>query len=169
MNIFILDEDPREAARMQCDKHVVKMTLETAQLLSTAHQVNGTSVNKNKIYKETHINHPCAKWVRENPENYQWTLQHFKELLKEFEKRYGKKHACEKLLPHLEKPPNFPKNKIKEKRTPFAQAVPEKYRDEDAVKAYQDYYINEKHEFAEWKKLKNKPKWYKENIAQLTT
>ena len=81
MNIFALSSDPFESAQMMCDKHVVKMIIETAQLLSTAHRVldgeqytdktsNGRSIQRwrltdaydmeNSLYKATHINHPSA-------------------------------------------------------------------------------------------------------------
>ncbi|MFW5903062.1 MAG: pyrimidine dimer DNA glycosylase/endonuclease V [archaeon] len=160
MNIFILDEDPVKAAEMQCDKHVVKMPLETAQMLSTAHHVLGTDVDKEKIYRKTHVNHPCTKWVRENSANYEWTVEHFKALLKEFKKRYGKKHACSELLPKLSKLPNFPEDKLIDERTQFAQAVPEEYKKEDPVEAYREVYMKEKSKFACWDKLGNKPSWY---------
>lgn len=162
MNIFVLDEDPWKAAEMQCDKHVVKMPLETAQLLSTAHHVVGTDVNKEKIYRKTHVNHPCSKWVRENSANYEWALEHFKALLKEFEKRYGKEHASGKLLPYLSELPNFSKEKITDERTQFVQAVPDEYRKEDPVEAYKEVYLKEKSRFACWDKLGNKPRWYTE-------
>lgn len=160
MNIFVLDEDPVKAARMQCDQHIVKMPLETAQMLSTAHHTIGTDIDKSKLYKPTHIEHPCNKWVRETSSNYKWTLNHFKGLLKEFKRRYGKEHGCKELLQYLKKNPNFPKNKIS-RRTPFAQAMPEKYKKNNAIEAYREYYQKEKSRFAEWKKLNNKPDWYK--------
>ena len=72
MNIFYIDKDPIKAAQMACDKHVVKMILETAQLLCTAHRViDGVDLQMNSLleettmYRATHINHPSTKWVRE--------------------------------------------------------------------------------------------------------
>lgn len=159
MNIFVLDKDPQRAAKMQCDKHIVKMPLETAQMLSTAHQVIGSPAPKEEIYKKTHVNHPCSKWVRENSNNYKWTLNHFKALLNEFKSRYKKDHATGELLPHLEKCPNLPKERMECERTDFVQAMPEEYKGEDAVKAYRRYYVGEKSEFAEWDRSK-KPEWY---------
>ena len=64
MNIFVLDNDPFKAAEYQCDKHVVKMVLETAQLLCSAHET--------APYKRTHYNHPCAIWTRSSLSNYMW-------------------------------------------------------------------------------------------------
>ncbi len=163
MNIFVLSEDPWKAAEMQCDQHVVKMPLETAQMLSTAHHIIGTDIDKDKIYKKTHVNHPCTKWVRENSSNYKWTVKHFKALLKEFKKRYDNEHKCGELLPYLEQLPNFTEDKITGERTPFAQAVPEEYKGKEAVKAYRKFYNKEKSSFASWEKLNNKPDWYSED------
>ena len=89
MNLFYLDRDPREAARMQCDRHVVKMILETAQMLSTAHvELDGVQV----AYKATHKNHPSTVWVRSCARAYQWAYEHMMELGREYTRRYGKVH-----------------------------------------------------------------------------
>ena len=101
MNIFYLDQDPRQCAEWMVDKHVVKMILETAQLLSTAHRVldgqlvevsffvDGLDrrVKKKKLwlledtrnevlYNATHMNHPSAIWARQSVENYNWLVEH---------------------------------------------------------------------------------------------
>ena len=82
MNIFILDEDPIQAARMQCDKHVVKMPLESAQMLSAAHRTidYDTLPTDSKIYQVSHQHHPCTKWVMKSLANYMWLWNHFKAL-----------------------------------------------------------------------------------------
>ena len=98
MNIFVLHEDPWEAAQLQCDKHVVKMCLETAQLLST----NWPSVGCAAPYKPTHYNHPCSRWVRIHHENYAWLVEHFRALLSEYAHRYGKRHKCRDVLDLIE-------------------------------------------------------------------
>jgi len=79
MNIFYLDKDPRICAENHCDKHCVKMILEYAQLLSTAHRVLDGDPNQelpdgrqDVLYKATHVNHPSAVWVRQNEANYKW-------------------------------------------------------------------------------------------------
>ena len=101
MNIFRLDNDPFVAAYNQCNKHVVKMCLETAQLLSTAHRVlDGEDANPD-LYKATHKNHPSAVWARENSSNYLWLMQHFDALLLEYAFRYYKRHASSRLK-HIE-------------------------------------------------------------------
>ncbi len=90
MNIFVLDVDPVAAATMLCDQHVVKMTLETAQLLCSAH---------NKApYKRTHYNHPCAVWTRASAANYMWLCSYGITLAKEYTHRFGRCHACEVVI-----------------------------------------------------------------------
>jgi len=108
MNIFMLDSNPFNAARMHCDKHVVKMVLESAQMLSTAHHVlDGKDCGLQwdltnwKIYKATHKNHPSNVWVRETRHNYGWLYQLFVSLLREYKKRYNKTHKCEQLVEPL--------------------------------------------------------------------
>ena len=150
MNIFVLDKDPKKSARMLCDQHVVKMILESAQMLCTANNQTGSKAP----YKSTHINHQCNVWVRESIGNYNWLLAHAQELCKEYTRRYNKIHKTQKIIEWCSKN----KSKIKNKRrTPFVQAMPEKYKNKDAVKAYKNYYLGEKMKFARWK-LKNKPR-----------
>ena len=92
MNIFVLDYNPTRAAKMQCDKHVVKMALETAQLLCTAFP-GGTAP-----YKLTHFNHPCAIWCRESLKNYNWLIDHGIALCDEYQHRYGKTHKSKEVI-----------------------------------------------------------------------
>jgi hypothetical protein len=89
MNLFYLHRDPVEAARMQCDRHVVKMILETAQMLSTAHiELDGEQL----AYKATHKNHPSTVWVRSSAKAYRWAYEHMMALSAEYTRRYGKVH-----------------------------------------------------------------------------
>jgi hypothetical protein len=172
MNIFVLAEDAAESARMMCDKHVIKMILESCQLLSTAHHVlDGDELHvntgkrkyktyictKKNICKATMINHPCTIWTRETRANYIWLWRHAYALCKEYTRRYKKVHAMEQMLmDELYDPPiNIAKGKI----TPFAQAMPDQYKDTNAVVAYRKYYINEKVRFAKWKDSLP-PEWF---------
>ena len=100
MNVFYLDNNPKSAARMQCDRHVVKMILESAQLLSTAHRVlDGDEwADSHSLYKVTHKNHPSAVWARASAHNYQWLYRHFLGLCDEYNYRYGKIHLSETKL-----------------------------------------------------------------------
>ena len=159
MNIFILDSDPRIAAQMHCDKHCVKMILETAQMLSTAHHVYSTPQAEN-LYKQAHLNHPCTKWVRESTANYRWAWRLYQELLVEFTKRRGKYHKSGELIHDLAHTPHEMPNIG---QTPFAQAMPDEYKREDAVEAYRSYYRGEKAEIAEWNWGTPAPGWFEEN------
>ena len=179
MNIFILDQDPVIAANMMCDKHVVKMIVESCQLLSTAHRVlDGKKVDgKNKkggkytryymndsyidnfLFKSTMINHPCSIWIRETTRNYYWLSKHNIALCNEYTQRYSKIHKCQQLADWLFIHP--PIQITLSHRTDFAQAMPEGYKSSNAVEAYRNYYCNEKSKFAKWKKG-NTPLWYTE-------
>ena len=185
MNIFYVSESPSIAAEMLCDKHVVKMTLETAQLLCTAHRIldgqletaqvytykKGASTGKvktmkyymlrpfelnNILYKATHINHPSSVWVRQSCHHYDWALDHFSSLLNEYHYRYGKIHKCSTLLPHLRNHPSrIPK-------TPFVQppcAMDDQYIiSGDSVTNYRNYYNKGKNHLHNWTK-REPPHW----------
>jgi hypothetical protein len=177
MNIFFLDRDVRIAAQYHNNKHVVKMILESAQLLSTAHRVlDGTmsiqtsSTNRKTknwklndqretiLYKVSHLNHPSAIWARSNIDHYRWLYDLFYSLIGEYKYRYeGKYHKCETLLiPLLNCPENIP---IVDWQDP-PQAMPDDCKTEDTVEAYRNYYRNHKRRMASWK-IRSIPEWYK--------
>lgn len=153
MNIFWLDKDPYLSAQYHCDRHVTKMIVEYAQLLSTAHFVlDGAQVG----YKPTHINHPCAKWVRESEDNYNylWWLWYY--LCFEYSRRYGKIHKTSKQLYVLAtEPENIPIIGP----TPPPQCVPDDCKRLDPVEAYRAYYMTHKRHIAKWKN--GAPDWFK--------
>ena len=134
MNIFYLSHDPRRCAELQCDKHVVKMILETAQLLSTAHHELGST----GPYKVTHKNHPSAVWARLGRKQYEWLYAHFKALSDEYTLRYGKVHKtwqkCSEAL--REAPKGIPN--IEWSAPP--QCMPDNCKHSAAVIAYRTYY-----------------------------
>jgi hypothetical protein len=160
---------------MHVDKHCVKMVLEYAQLLSTAHRyldgilTIGLSESGRKrkqyilsdkreqvLYSATHINHPSAIWVRQSDKNYSWLFEMFQSLLEEYTYRYGKKHACEKLVWALEvRPNNIPRGNFTEP-TP---AMPEQYKVTDnSIASYHNYYLGDKTRMFSWKN-RQVPKW----------
>ena len=95
MNIFYFDEDPWRAAEMQPDKMLVKMPLETAQMLCTAHRIldGDKYADEVGLYQKAYMNHPCTIWARETSGNYGWLLKHFLALSLEYHYRYNKAHA----------------------------------------------------------------------------
>src|SRR5574343_784154 len=147
MNIFVLDKDQSKAALYTCDRHVVKMLVETAQILSTVHHLRNSSL-KNIVYKPTHIKHPCVIWCNQNIANYKWLIDLFVELEKQYELRYNKKHLSFRLLYVVLK--NTPSELPEGDLTDFAMAMPEKYKSTDVVESYRNYYIGEKAKFATW-------------------
>lgn len=138
MNIFYLSNDPIESARFHVDRHVVKMILESAQLLSTAHYV--LDGPKFGLYKPTHKNHPCAKWVRDTIYNYCWLYDLFCALCDEYEFRYNKIHKTSKLKNVLKYPPKALIESGKIYLTPPAQAMPFEYQNSNPIIAYRNYY-----------------------------
>lgn len=164
MNIFILDLDPTLAAQMQCDKHVVKMPLECAQMLSTAHHVCGSPCHDSSslpFYKLAFKNHPCSIWVRQSAANYHWLYDHFEALCAEYSYRYYKLHmSWFKLSAALKSPPSrIPDCDM----TPFAQAMPDEYKHDDPVVAYRRFYIADKRDFLDYRK-RQRPAWLEDAI-----
>ena len=137
MNIFVLDSNPVYAAKYHCDSHVIKMILESAQMMCTVLNEQGFETP----YKSTHKNHPCTIWLRESIDNWYWLYQLAEELNKQYKLRYQKfsNHKSFDVIRKLPTP-NLPKIGL----TPFAQAMPDEYRSEDAVKAYRKYYVDGK-------------------------
>jgi len=183
VNIFVLDESPQVAAQNMCDKHVVKMIVESAQMLSTAHRVldgeqyTELSVNNRRIkrwkspyklmeemlYKASFVGHPCTQWVMENDKNYYWLTEHAYALCKEYTRRYSKVHKTEDMISLIRyrKPVNIP---IADSITSFAQAMPEEYKNPNAVEAYRAYYLGEKRDIAQWKNSET-PSWFQEVLV----
>ena len=168
MNIFYLHKEPEVSAQLHCDKHVVKMIIEYAQMLSTAHrmvdgeQYYGLSKNgrriarwrhpnsnlENVLYKASHINHPSAVWVRENAIQYQYMYDLFVALCDEYTYRYGKVHMTDsKLRDVLNNIPD--KMPLGDWREP-PQAMPDDVKSESSLDAYHKYYREYKKSFAKW-------------------
>jgi len=180
MNIFILDKDPVIAAQMLCDRHIPKMIVESAQMLSTVHRLlDGTPEKRpsksgktiqtyysfgderdDLYYLAVHKYHPCTTWTMESKGNYDWHYNHFVGMAEEYEYRRGKQHATfVKLGKLLEKAPiNIPQAGL----TEFAQAMshyPDCMVKGDAVKAYRNYYHVAK-PFATWTWKRPAPTWW---------
>jgi len=191
MNIFYLDNDPVEAARAHLDKHVVKMILEYAQLLSTAHRlIDGIQVIEQKyvngslparyrnvkrwkldderdkiLYSATHSNHPSAIWARQNSCNYEWLYRLFCATCDEYTYRYGKVHLTDTKLRNALK--QHPKNIAKSNGwigpTP---AMPDECKvNDDPLASYKRYYIDKKADMAKWTN-REPPSWFIEGIKK---
>lgn len=176
MNIFAVDPDPFVAAQCLVDKHCIKMILETAQLLSTAHRLLdgeeyvGQSASGRKarrwrlpddretiLYSATHISHPSAIWCRQSNNNYNWLYCHFVGLLNEYTYRYGKTHKCaepafRQMLQTL--PANIPVSHF----TPVTPAMPDEYKVPCSVQSYRNYYKQGKTHLHAWTK-RQAPDW----------
>jgi hypothetical protein len=190
MNIFYLDKDPKVCAEMHLDKHVVKMIIEYAQLMSTAHRVldgveyfdktaNGRKIKRWRmedpkfetgLMKASHVNHPSGIWVRASKENYMWLNRMWNHLLLEYTHRYGKRHACANRMDVLYVwPENIPDVPF----TPPTPAMPTEVkiiaenpipgRKYDSLASYHNYYIKHKSYFAKWTN-RPVPTWYSEGL-----
>ena len=168
---------------MHNDKHVVKMILEYAQLLSTAHRIldgqltesvskSGRKAKRYKLfdaresvlYTATHSNHPSAVWTRRSLANYQWLFNLFSECLKEYTHRYNKQHATQRLQPYLSDPPKGIKVDVFTQPTP---AMPDSYRViGDSIKSYRKYYLADKVSISRWTN-REMPKWFSDGINTL--
>ena len=153
MNIFVLDTDVRKCARYHADRHVVKMILESAQMLCTVLYQQGIAAP----YRPTHARHPCTLWAGQSLKNWLWLQKLALALNDEFIYRYRKtvSHRSAEVIKELPLPPlSF------QERTPFAQAMPEQYRiPGDAVTAYRRFYMGEKARLATWTR-RRKPRWF---------
>ena len=186
MNIFYLDKDPIVAAEMSCDKHVCKMIIESAQMLSTVHRMldgtqytgktkTGRNIKRWKhpnsnleetLYLACHTGHPSTVWVMSNAYHYNWLYKHMMALHKQWQLRYGHidDHKTIQLLGDILKhpPKNIPLNKIATEPTP---AMPDYCKiPGDVIESYRKYYCLEKTSFATWKSPASTPMWYTEGV-----
>lgn len=156
MNIFFLDWDVKKCAQYHCDKHVVKMILETAQLLCSAHHVISTE-NTNIPYKLAHKNHPCSIWVRESLSNYLYLCELGLELCEEYTYRYGKKHKSQQVIEWcIENKINI----VDKGLTEPPKAMPNECKVGSVIDSYRKYYIEHKSGFTKWKN-RDIPEWFK--------
>jgi hypothetical protein len=163
MNIFFLDEDPTMSAQYHVDKHVVKMILETAQLLCGVHHAT-SQITDQVPYKLSHKNHPCAIWARTSLSNYLYLCELGLELCKEYTYRYGKRHKSQEVIEWcLIYKPNVPDVEFTEP----AMAMPDEYKVGDVVQSYRNYYMGAKSGFATWKN-RQKPFWFEEKVLSLS-
>lgn len=153
MNIFVLDTNPQKAAEYHCDKHCIKMGLETAQILCTVRHIHNDL--RNIPYRKTHAHHPCVKWAAEAQDNYIWLCHLGLELCSEYKFRYSKVHKC---LDVIQDSLSF-RFSNKEGMTPFVLAMPDYCKLSNPIDSYRNYYIKDKSYFATWSK-RPKPWWY---------
>jgi hypothetical protein len=181
MNIFVLSKDPIKAAQLQCDKHVVKMIVESAQMLSTTHRLLDGTVElrpsksgkrmvkyfklpdsrENVLYKNVHETHPCTLWTMENSMNYSWHYDHFIALCNEYNYRYGKIHSTDTLLRSaLIDPPNNMKNSNCITKQPLAMKSNPECMMDDVVESYRAFYQTKQDRFKMAWTERSIPEWF---------
>lgn len=156
MNIFFLDYNVEDCAKAHCDKHVTKMILESAQLLCTA--VNVLAGEQVSPYKTTHVNHPCAKWVRESNSNAIYLYRLMSQLNQEYHFRYGKQHLSYVKLEEAKIFILLLKYLPQGEFTLPPKAMPDEYKTDTVVESYRNYYRGAKQHLHTWTK-RGKPSW----------
>jgi len=159
MNIFFLHKDPQWAANALCDKHVPKMLLESAQMLSTAvHQHQG-DIDPDNLYKKAYPNHPMTKWVGFNRDCFRWALENAVFISQEYYKRFNKLHKSSRIINNI-----YDNNYIDDIPDGFfkepPQCMPDEYKDDNYVTAYRKYYQGAKAYFAKWQRGVDAPEWW---------
>ncbi|MFT5879454.1 MAG: hypothetical protein ACI86X_000558 [Moritella sp.] len=153
MNIFVLDNDIKICAQYHCDQHVVKMILESVQILCTTLNKKGFVTP----YKSTHSNHPSVLWVEASYDNFLWLRDLTLELNEEYKYRYDK-HSDHKSIAVLTEISKY--SFVSMGLTTFPQAMPDRYKvANDAILAYRNFYLGDKVKFAKWTK-RVPPIWF---------
>ena len=160
MNIFHLDKDPVLCAQYHCDKHVVKMILETGQMLCTAYQRHYGL--KDDLYKPAYPHHPMTKWVGDSGGNFYFTIKLFDALLTEYTNRYNKVHKTSKIILLFNSKYKKWDNMEGDFTTP-PLCMPDEYKLDDYIQSYKNYYIGEKMYFAKYN-YSETPYWLKEVV-----
>lgn len=164
MNIFAVDECPIAAAQALPDKLVVKMPVETTQILSTVSHLLGVP----GPYRKTHQQHPCVLWVMRDRANWLWVLEHGRALCDEYRYRYGGTHGCEEVLEEVADECARP-DAFSTKREPFVLAMPDELKCDpalaaDPVRAYRVYLQTHKTHYAKWTRRPAPAWWQKETL-----
>ena len=149
MNIFVTSECPIESARVLPDKHIVKMPLETCQMLSIVcsdkwghgfGQLHRQDGEPYKTEKGAFRNHPCTIWANSFVMNWQWLLHHGLALCSEYKARYGKDHTCRSTLEEARVilPTGDPTGRSGD-HTPFVFAGPDEYKLDTSISIFDKY------------------------------
>ncbi len=159
MNIFYLDHNPSIAAQYHCDKHVVKMILETAQILSTVQYLCGK--NNDNLYKATHIKHPCVLWTKSDISHYDWLCKLGLSLCDEYSYRYEKIHKSQRVIEFCMRYNDLDIPNVVFTYPPLC--MPDQFKTNCCVNSYRNYYNGAKSPFAKWTK-RNIPEWFNARI-----
>ena len=152
MNLFFIDKCPVMSATQLCDKHVVKMVLETAQMCSTAMHEWDRARHMKHVYKAAYVNHPMTVWVRDGGSNFAWAVTHGLAIGKEYTRRYGKVHKSAKVLEEINDAlvhMVWREDQHREHKPP-PQCMPDEFKCDDYVEAYREYYRKAKSHILKW-------------------
>ncbi|AIL65446.1 hypothetical protein NOVO_05375 [Rickettsiales bacterium Ac37b] len=155
MNIFATDLCPKLCAHNLDDRRLIKMILESAQLLSTAIFIN-SNIKHNELYKPTHIKHPCTIWVSLNRSNWMWLYKHLEALCAEYTYRFNKTHKTSSLLIYLLK---YAENLPIGQATSFVNCTQSQLLGVDFRNIENTHLAYRKYLGAKWDADKKRPKW----------
>lgn len=160
MNIFVLDKVPKYAAAYLCDKHIIKMQIEYAQLLSVYLRSRG--IEHTRLMKDTHKNHPCTLWVMDDDINALWLASCLRHVLDEYTARWDKapnpRIAAITAMANdylVEIPWTLPYN--------WVYCMPDMCKLDNIEDSYRLYYLLYKRHFAKWSHGPT-PAWYTEAL-----
>ena len=144
MNIFAIEGNEEtgevdwiKSAKSQDNMRVVKMILESCQILSTVLNEQGVKAP----YRSFNPKHPSCKWAAASSANFENLMRHCASMIEEYEERFGKNHKCKAVLVRIKelyKPERFEKADP----TPLLLAMPEYFRSDNVVKSYRKYYAS---------------------------
>jgi hypothetical protein len=166
MNIFPIADNycPILSAQELCNKHSVRMPIESAGMIAFAFPENETSIPN--VRSNRHYSHPASIWARKTKENLEWLILHGLAQCEEYSRRYKRRHAAQDFIEWSSNQYKF-LSFVDQGLTPFARCFSSHKEsldqtEPDTVSAYRKFYWLDKKEFAKWPSIKEIPAWWNE-------
>jgi hypothetical protein len=164
VNIFFLSDCPEKSAKLLCNRHKVRMPLESAGMLAFAFPEGETPIPN--LRSNRHHKHPASVWARQSKSNFEWLLIHALTQAEDYKKHYKREHASEKHIHWFKNnyhKISFPRAEL----TSFSRCFSsfKEYLDNtesNTIKAYQSFYWLDKKTFAKWPSLEEIPDFWPE-------
>ena len=162
MNRFLINYSPELCARDLCDKHVVKMPLEEAQMLCTTVRLHAPEYAEEVgLYRAVHQKHPCTIWAGQTRANYLYSLDMFREMCREYTHRYSKVHASWRLYDALVDAAQYvPDGGITPHPECFSEHTDLKSGRPWPIQSYRQFYQTKQHRFKMVWTKRDVPDWF---------
>ena len=162
MNRFLINYSPELCARDMCDKHVVKMPLEEAQMLCTTVRLHAPEYAEEAgLYRAVHQKHPCTIWAGQTRANYLYSLDMFREMCREYTYRYGKVHASWRLYDALVDAAQYvPDGNITPHPECFSEHTDLKSGRPWPIQSYRKFYMTKQKRFKMVWTKRDMPEWF---------